>query len=187
MTAVFKLQLFLIVIICFYLKSSYGFKLPYNGVKIVTYGEPCQSPRYLPVSIEEPAKPVTEIVSPKWSCEHQPLKLNYRVISTEPIPYQSRKEYPISVEVPQMPQPLEIITPDSLQGKSYAYNIQVLPPPSVPISRRHDFDVQVPPSPSPISVPTPQSVNLLTGLTSKIDRILIPACQVTSSGCCNTA
>ncbi|EGI59378.1 hypothetical protein G5I_12476 [Acromyrmex echinatior] len=185
MMAVFKLQFFIIIIVCFHSKFSYGFKLPYNGVKIVTYGEPCQSPRYLPVSIEEPAKPVTEFVSSK-SYDYKPLKLNYQIISSKPIPYQPRMEYPIFVQVPQVPQPSEIITPDSLQGKSYAYNIQAVPPPSVPISRRYDFDFQVPSSPSPISVPTPQSVNLLTGLTSKIDRILIPACQATSS-CCNTA
>lgn len=33
---------------------------------------------------------------------------------------------------------------------------------------------------------TPQPVKLLSGLTSKIDRILIPACEVPFSSCCNT-
>ncbi|KYN03538.1 hypothetical protein ALC62_05665 [Cyphomyrmex costatus] len=190
MMAVFKLQFFIIIIVCFYSESSYGFKLPYGGAKIITYGEPCQSPRYLPVSIEVPAKPVTEFDLLESYNQQQPkLKLNYRAISyTKSIPDQPRREYPISVQT-EVPQPSKIIMPDRLQDKSYTYNIQTLPPPSVPISRRYDFDFQVPDSsPSSISVPTPQSVKLLTGLTSKIDRIIIPACQETSSSCnCNAA
>ncbi|XP_011685581.1 PREDICTED: uncharacterized protein LOC105448580 [Wasmannia auropunctata] len=192
MAAVLKLKFFIVIIVCFHSRSFYGFKLPdYNGAKIVTYGEPCHSPRYLPVTIEEPAKPVTEFVSPK-SCVYQPLKLNYRVISTKPIAYQPQAEYPISVQipqVPQVPQSEEIITPDPFQGKSYEYNIQALSSPPVPIStKRYNIDFQVPSSPSLISTePTPQSIKLLTGLTSKIDRILVPACQVSSSNRCNTA
>jgi len=114
----------------------------------------CSAIKYLQNNLQEPAKqePVPEFVSPK-PCVYQPLKLNYRVISTKPISYQPRVEYPISIQVPHVPQPLETITPDvmPLQGKSYAYNIQALPPPPVPISTRYDFDFQVPPSPSSIS------------------------------------
>lgn len=50
--AVFKVQSLIIIIVCFHSRSSYGFKLPYNGVEIVTYGEPCHPPRHLPVTIE---------------------------------------------------------------------------------------------------------------------------------------
>lgn len=50
--AIIKVQSFIIIIVCFHSRSSYGFKLPYNGVNIVTYGEPCHPPRYLPVTIE---------------------------------------------------------------------------------------------------------------------------------------
>lgn len=113
----------------------------------------CSANNYLQDNLQEPAEPVTESVLSK-PCTYQPLKLNYRMVSTEPsLPYQPRAKYPIAVQVPQVqqpPQPLEIITSDPLRGKSYTYNIQTLPPPSMPISRRYDFDFQVPPS-SPIS------------------------------------
>ncbi|XP_011874797.1 PREDICTED: uncharacterized protein LOC105565867 [Vollenhovia emeryi] len=192
MAALLKLQSFVIIIVCFHPRSSHGFTLPYDGVKIVTYGEPCHLPRYLPVTIEEPAEPVTELVLPDKPCAYRPLKLNYRVIATEPIPEQPYAEYPVAVEVPQAPQPtqlLEIITPDPLRGKSYAYNVQTpLSPPAEPISRTYDIDFQIPSLPISQEVPTPQSVKLLTGLTSKIDKVLIPACQNQgpSSSCCNT-
>ncbi|XP_028046562.1 uncharacterized protein LOC105830635 [Monomorium pharaonis] len=189
MATVFKS--FIVIIVCFHLRFSHGFKLPYDEVKIVTYGEPCHPSRYLPVTIEEPIKPVTERISPT-SCVYQPLKLNYRVITNKSIqPYQPQAEYPISIQVPQVSQSLaEIITPDLLRGKSYTYNIQTLPSPPVPISTRYDFDFQVPFSPISEAELTPQSVKpvkLLTGLTSRIDRVLLPACQVPSSSCCKSA
>lgn len=52
MAAVFKLQSFIMIIVCLHSRSSYGFKLPCNGVKIITYGEPCHPSRYMPVTIE---------------------------------------------------------------------------------------------------------------------------------------
>lgn len=103
--------------------------------------------KFLQNNFQEPENSVTKSVLPK-PCAYQPLKLNYRVISAEPNqPYQPRTEYPISIQVPRVPQPLDIIMPDPLRGKSYTYNIQTLPPSSVPISTRYDFDFQVPPSP----------------------------------------
>ncbi|XP_011631641.2 uncharacterized protein LOC105423561, partial [Pogonomyrmex barbatus] len=137
-------------------------------------------------NLQEPIKPVTELVLPTPPCVYQPLKLNYRIIPTEPsLPYQPQTEYPVSIQIPQVPESLEIVTSDPLRGKSYAYNIQTLPPPSVPITTRYDFDFQVPPSPIS-TTPTPQSMKLLTGLTSKIDKVLIPACELPSSSCCKT-
>lgn len=102
--------------------------------------------------LQEPAEPVTELVLPEPCRNYQPLKLKYRVTSTEPVFYQPQAEYPIAVEVPEVPQPLEIITPDQdFQGKSYTYSIQApLLPSSTPISRRYDFDFEVP-STSPVS------------------------------------
>ncbi|KAL0122417.1 hypothetical protein PUN28_007265 [Cardiocondyla obscurior] len=189
MATIFKLQFCTIVIACFYSRPSCGFKLPCNGVEVVTYGEPCHLPRYLPVTIEEPVEPVAKSILPE-PCAYRPLKLNYRVISTEPIPCQPRAEYPIEVEVPPVPVPQtsEIIKPDPFRGKFYRYNIQAPPPPSVPITRTYDCDLQIP-QPPLISktILTPKPVKLLTGLTSKIDRVLIPACQMPSSTCCNNA
>lgn len=95
---------------------------------------------------------MTELVSPTSPCAYRPLKLNYRVTDTdEPaIPHQPQAEYPISIQVPRVPEPLEIITPDPFRGKSYMYDIQDLPTPAAvePYSpRRYNFDFQLPPSP----------------------------------------
>jgi len=114
----------------------------------------CSANEYLQDNLQEPAKleQTESVLSKPCTATYQPLKLNYRVVSTEPnLPYQPRAEYPIAVQVPQVPpRPSSeiIITPDPLRGKSYTYNIQTLPPPSTPISRRYDFDFQVPPPPS---------------------------------------
>jgi len=80
---------------------------------------------------------------------YQPLRLNYRTISTEPVSsYQVQTKYPISVEIPEVPQSLKIAMPDILQRKSYEYNIQIPSPSSIPLLRNYNFDVQVPSPPS---------------------------------------
>ncbi|XP_029169300.1 uncharacterized protein LOC114939218 [Nylanderia fulva] len=189
MTAIRKLQYFFIIGIYFQLRFSCGlsYKLPYNGVKIVTYGEPCHPPRYLPVKIEEPVEPVRPVLSLPTPCTYQPLKLNYQVIVDKPIPYQSQQaKYSVSIQVPEVPVETvqEIVKPDPYRGKSYVYNTQAPPSPSVPILTSHNFDLYVPPSPTPTELPTPKPVKLLTGLTSRIDRVLIPACEAPAKCAC---
>ncbi|KAL6420143.1 hypothetical protein ACFW04_014088 [Cataglyphis niger] len=193
MAAMCKLQYFFIISVCLRLKFSYGFPsiLPYKGVKIVTYGEPCHSSRYLPVTIKEP---VTESITEKdlatSPCAYQPLKLNYRVIdNSSPIFYQPQAKYPVSIQVPEVPvESLEIVEkPDLYRGKSYVYNTQTpLSPITVPISTSYNFDLHVPPSPiTPTETSsTSQPVKLLTGLTSRIDRVLIPACELPAKCAC---
>jgi len=79
---------------------------------------------------------------------YQPLRLNYRTISTEPVSsYPVQTEYPISVEIPEVPQSLKIVTPNVMQ-RSYEYNIQIPSPPSIPFSRNYNIGVQLPPPPS---------------------------------------
>ncbi|EZA47589.1 hypothetical protein DMN91_004456 [Ooceraea biroi] len=176
----FKLQYLIILSVCLYSRFSYGFpyELLYNGAKIVTYGEPCYPTRYLSGKVEEPILPMA--TESTLSKVYQPLKLNYRVISTEPVSCPLQREYPISVEIPQIPQPLTIVTPDIFRGKSYEYNIQVPSFSPMPISRNYNFDVQVPLPPS-TTIPKYTNYKFLTNLTSKVDKILIPACEVPSS------
>lgn len=86
-------------------------------------------------------------------CTYQPLKLNYQVIADKPpISYQSQAKYPVSIQVPEVPEvpveSLEIVKSDPYRGKSYMYNIQSLSSPSVPISTSYNFDLHVP-SPPP--------------------------------------
>ncbi|EFN69576.1 hypothetical protein EAG_04522 [Camponotus floridanus] len=208
MVTMYKLQYLLIIGICLQLRFSYGrrfpYELPYNEVKIVTHGEPCYPSNYLPVTIEEPVlKPVSEdytLPATTQPCTYQPLKLNYQVIADKPpIPYQSQANYPVSIQIPEVPEvhevPVEsseIVKLDPYRGKSYTYNTQSLPSPSVPISTSYNFDLYVPPSPSSTSdaseIPTQsQSVKLLTGLTSRIDRVLIPACESPTKCACQVS
>ncbi|GAB1861844.1 DUF4794 domain-containing protein [Camponotus japonicus] len=202
MVTMYKLQYLLIIEICLQLRFSYGFphELPYNGVKIVTYGEPCYPSNYLPVTIEEPVlRPVSEdytLPTTTQPCTYQPLKLNYQVIVDEsPIPYQLQAKYPVSIQIPEVPEvPVEsseIVKLDPYRGKSYMYNTQSLSSPSVPISTSYNFDLHVP-SPSSTSdasgIPTQsQFVKLLTGLTSRIDRVLIPACESPTKCACQVS
>ncbi|XP_072755689.1 uncharacterized protein [Anoplolepis gracilipes] len=174
MAAMCKLQYLFIIGVYLQLRFSYvlSYKLPYNGVEIVTYGEPCHLSRYLPVTIEEPVKPVTEENVLRTPCVYQPLKLNYQVIDKSPIPYQLQAKYPISIEVPpKVPTKfLEVVKLDPHQRKSYTYNTQIPPPPPVPISTNYNFDLHVPSSPSSTTTDqVSQPVKLLTGLTAKIE------------------
>ncbi|XP_070169302.1 uncharacterized protein [Polyergus mexicanus] len=190
MAAMCKLQYLLIIGVCLQLRFSYGFpsRLPYNGIKIVTYGEPCHPSRYLPVTIKEPVRPVTENALSTTPCAYQPLKLNYQVIDQSPVFYQPQAKYPISIQVPKVEpvESLEIVKPDSYRGKSYIYNTQTpLSSISVPISTSYNFDLQVPSSPIQTEISsTSQPVKLLTGLTSRIDKVLIPACELPAKCAC---
>ncbi|XP_012215842.1 uncharacterized protein [Linepithema humile] len=183
MAALFKLQYLIIIIgVCLHLRSSYGFPLSCNGVQIITYGEPCYSSHQLPVTIEEP---VEEYVTEPSKSLYRPLKLNYRAISTEsPTCYQVQNEYPISIQVPQITEPLKIVTPDPYRGKSYKYDIQTPSIPCTPIPMSYNFDLQMPPPPPPSAISTPKPIKLLTDLTSKIDKVLIPACETSCIKTC---
>lgn len=56
MATTLRLQYFIVIItsVSLHARFSYGFfqESPYRGVKIVTHGEPCPIPHYLPVRIE---------------------------------------------------------------------------------------------------------------------------------------
>ncbi|XP_014469796.1 PREDICTED: uncharacterized protein LOC106741896 [Dinoponera quadriceps] len=156
---------------------------PYEGVKVVTRGEPCPEPRYLPVRIEKPAQAA---IAEKTASEklYQPLRLKYETINPLPRPQYLCQEYPISIEVPEV-QPREIATYISLPRKSYDYDIQI--PPTEQIPTCYNFDFQVLPS-NPTEAKMDWSYNrdfapLLNGLTSRIDRIVIPACENPSCSC----
>ncbi|XP_032681104.1 uncharacterized protein LOC116848769 [Odontomachus brunneus] len=178
MATALRLQYLIIVIgVSLHPISSHGFlhkfhESPYRGVKIVKHGEPCPTPYYLPVKIEVPARPVEETEPPK---PYQPLKLSYQTFNPLPRPQYLHQEYPVSIEVPEVPLP-EISTYVSLPMKSYEYNIQIPPPPIERIPTIYNFDLQaLPPSPTVITPMEP--LKFLTGLTSRIDRIVIPACE----------
>ncbi|XP_029032063.1 uncharacterized protein LOC114870939 [Osmia bicornis bicornis] len=144
-----------------------------DRVEIVTYGEPCVETRQLPIKIEGPKPPRQE--------EKIPVSLNFKVISdmfVEP----RRIEYPIEIDTScsTRSQSERTIMTDLLRGKTYTYNTYV-PPASYeqPEQKIYNYDVEV-----PISIKEnmdeyqEKRVQRLKGLTSRIDRILVPACEV---------
>ncbi|KAK2576285.1 hypothetical protein KPH14_005651 [Odynerus spinipes] len=160
-----------ILIISCVTSSAFSFPSAYNGVKIVTYGDPCMPLRQLPIQIEGPREPVPP---PK-----NPLKMNLQII---PIvkEYESPLPGPLPVAI-QVPQEAPAVAPDCRQGKSYGYNLEVpLTIPQDTSSKSYNFGLQVP-VPDEMKTASGQPIKPLTGLTSKVDRILVPACEVANS------
>ncbi|XP_076640712.1 uncharacterized protein LOC143352271 [Halictus rubicundus] len=158
----------------------------YERPKIVTYGEPCAASRQLPIMIEGPKPPVED--------QKIPLALDFRVISDMYVnPQPRRLEYPIAIETPLPPASptgrVVIQLEDALRGKSYAYDTYVPPVSYTPLpSKRYNFDVSVPVFNTNQEITPEEStsryVQRLRGLTTRIDRMLVPACEVSSSiGC----
>ncbi|EFN86654.1 hypothetical protein EAI_03687 [Harpegnathos saltator] len=151
MTTTLRLQCLIIIGLSLQPRFSHGFPVngsPYYGVKIVTHGEPCHTPHYLPVKIEVPAQPVEESIPQEF---YQPLKLSYQTFGLPP-PSQYLypiSQYPISIEMPpEAPSPKVPSCKVSLPTKSYEYNVQIPPPPTEQIPISYDFDLQVlPPNP----------------------------------------
>ncbi|CAK9819755.1 hypothetical protein ANTPLA_LOCUS10364 [Anthophora plagiata] len=157
------------------LKSCYSFD--YKGARIVTYGEPCVTTRSLPFEIEGP-RPL-----PKE--EKIPLSMNFKIVSDMYV-QPRRVEYPIAIEMPHSAtsQSEEVtMKDDTLRGKVYAYNTYV-PPATVdhPLpSKMYNYAVDVPVRIQEITYGSErQQVQRLKGLKSRIDRILVPACEVAS-------
>ncbi|XP_033341998.2 uncharacterized protein LOC117229554 [Megalopta genalis] len=163
--------------------------LVFDGPKIVTYGEPCVGPsRQLPIRIEGPKPPVEE--------QKVPLSLNLKIVSDMcSMPRSLRLEYPIVIQAPcpttttEWSRREEMLNKDTLRGKTYAYNTY-LPPvgdtvPFAPL-KKYNFliMVPVPVKENTSSPPTAKHVQRLKGLTTRIDRILVPACQVPQSRGC---
>ncbi|XP_076760971.1 uncharacterized protein LOC143429319 [Xylocopa sonorina] len=147
----------------------------YNDVKIVTYGDPCVTTRRFPFQIEGPKPPAIE--------EKIPVSLNIKVVPNVYV-QSRRKEYPLSIEIPcTTSSPLEkIIEEDTLRGKVYEYNTYVpsaANPPTPP--RNYNFMVDVPITTKATTCECgTKQVQPLKGLQSRIDRVLIPACEVSS-------
>ncbi|XP_076394568.1 uncharacterized protein LOC105661988 [Megachile rotundata] len=145
-----------------------------DGVQIVTYGDPCVVTRQLPIKIEGPKPPRQE--------QKIPISLNLKVVSDMLV--QPRKiEYPIEIEkaCTTPPSMERTSTVDTLRGKTYTYNTYV-PPASyvLPTQTNYNYAIEVP-------VPTKNNMEhyqekrvRLKGLTSRIDRVLVPACEVPS-------
>ncbi|XP_076303553.1 uncharacterized protein LOC143221843 [Lasioglossum baleicum] len=152
----------------------------YDRPTIVTYGEPCVASRQLPIMIEGPKPPV--------EAQRVPLTMDFKVISDMYVnPNPRRLEYPIAIDVP-LPPPSPrsdiVLQEDTLRGRSYAYNTYI-PPASdtlLPL-KQYNFDVRVPISKQEIipEAATSRYVQRLRGLSTRIDRVLVPACEVSSS------
>ncbi|XP_026295090.1 uncharacterized protein LOC724555 [Apis mellifera] len=158
------------------LESCYS--LDYNGAKIVTYGEPCVTSRRLPFQIEGPKSPQKE--------EKIPVSLNFKMIPDTYI-QPHRIEYPISLDIPcstSSPSEKKYVE-DTLRGKVYAYNTYIPPvnsPPS-PSVKNYNFKIENVPITTKNNYNSEcemKQVQRLKGLQSRIDRILVPACEVSS-------
>ncbi|XP_050479512.1 uncharacterized protein LOC126868268 [Bombus huntii] len=161
----------------FCLKSCYS--LDCNGAKIVTYGEPCVTARRLPFQIQGP-KPCSKE-------EKAPVSLNFKVV-TDTYTQPRHIEYPISVDMPTTTSSPsgKLSMEDTLRGEVYAYNTYVPPAvnPSLP-SKNYNFQVENPITTNDVTSDDEceTKVKRLKGLQSRIDRILVPACEVSSLSC----
>ncbi|CAL7937104.1 unnamed protein product [Xylocopa violacea] len=147
----------------------------YNNVKIVTYGDPCVTTRRFPFQIEGPKPPAIE--------EKIPVSLNIKVVPNVYV-QPRRMEYPLSIEMPcTTSSPSEkLINEDTLRGKVYEYNTYVpsVTNPPAP-SRNYNFMIDVPvTTKTTTSECETKQVQPLKGLQSRIDRVLIPACEISS-------
>ncbi|XP_078047704.1 uncharacterized protein LOC144475565 [Augochlora pura] len=180
-----RMLIWLLIGVCF----RHCHSLVYDRPKIVTYGEPCVASRQLqlPVTIEGPKPPVED--------QKIPLSLDLKVVSDMYAQPRSRRiEYPIAVDIPYLKTTTlskeEIIqNEDTLRGKTYAYDTY-LPPVGDTVSflpsKKYNFQVNVPVSIKEItSNPSaPKYVERLKGLTTRVDRVLLPACEVSQSRGC---
>ncbi|XP_076675597.1 uncharacterized protein LOC143372865 [Andrena cerasifolii] len=152
-----------------------------DRAKIVTYGEPCVEPRQLPIKIEGPMPPTEEV--------KVPVSLDFRVISDMYVQPPRPAEYPIAIQVPCATESLSklIATEDPLRGKSYAYNSYVPPAANpLPLPKNYDFAVDIPVATKQIACErSEEAVPRLKGLVPRVDRILVPACQQSSSCPCS--
>ncbi|XP_031839629.1 uncharacterized protein LOC116430091 [Nomia melanderi] len=161
------------------LEGCYG--LSYDRPEIVTYGEPCAPGRQLPITVEGPKPPV--------ETQKIPLSLNFKV-ATDMSAKPRRLEYPIAIDVPVpklSPMERTIVEEDALRGKSYAYDTYVPPANhAIPLPRNYNFAVNLPVSIEKVvpEKPTERFVKRLTGLATRVDRVLVPACELSSSSRC---
>ncbi|XP_017796415.1 PREDICTED: uncharacterized protein LOC108577734 [Habropoda laboriosa] len=158
------------------LKSCYSLSFDYKGARIVTYGEPCATTRRLPFDIEGPKPPPKE--------EKIPVSMNFKIVSDMYV-QPRRVEYPIAIEMP-CPTSLQsekIVMEDTLRGRAYAYNTYIPPPANLPSPlKSYNYDVEVPMKMQHITHGCKMhQIQRLEGLRSKIDRVLVPACEVSSS------
>ncbi|XP_015593154.1 uncharacterized protein LOC107266798 [Cephus cinctus] len=166
--------------------------------QVVTYGEPCASGISLPYSVQIPKLPPSEVSERgriydyciQGPASSGPVNLGF--------------EAPIKIETPQISRSLS----DTLRGRSYGVNVEKPQPnlgpvrhsfnfgiqksvPSQRQSKGFDYGIEVQPgivpqdynfAPLPYAVQTPvehrSAPSFLTGLTSKVDRILLPASEV---------
>ncbi|KZC12540.1 PREDICTED: uncharacterized protein LOC107190703 [Dufourea novaeangliae] len=157
----------------------------YDRPKVVTYGEPCIASRQFPIRIEgpKPAMPEQKI----------PLSLDFRVVSEMYVEPRRRVEYPIAIDAPcpTTSSPSERIIVDDdvlrLRGKTYAYSTYVPPAEDTPTpSKYYNFSVNIPITSKEITSeqPTERYVQRLRGLATRVDRVLVPACEVSQAYRC---
>ncbi|KAG7199992.1 hypothetical protein KM043_014416 [Ampulex compressa] len=96
------------------------------------------------------------------------------------------RQLPFQIEFPKPPPvvyDLTIYERDTLRGKSYGYNVEVPPTVTIPPGKNYNFDIKVPcPKPrTQMGVIVQEPVRYLQGLTTKVDRVLVPACEFPSS------
>ncbi|XP_076177124.1 uncharacterized protein LOC143151660 [Ptiloglossa arizonensis] len=162
--------------IAFYSISNFGccYSYVYDRSQIMTYTEPFVSSSQLPIAVKTPQALVIE--------ETVPLSLNSEIVPDTYV--QSRLiENPLTVEVSDLlPQPSQrmIVVNEPVQTTSYALNTYALPV---------DYAAQTPTSYTmAVEVPVAKQVDIspkpkdgfyqrLKGLTTHVDRVLVPACN----------
>ncbi|XP_076237078.1 uncharacterized protein LOC143180914 [Calliopsis andreniformis] len=152
----------------------------HDRAEVVTYGEPCVTSRQLPIRIEGQRAFVRE--------EKIPVSLNFRAISDMYTVPPRHVEYPITILTPRITYTAASLSEqnnqeDPLRGKFYTYNTYVLPAVHLSaLTKNYNFAVDVPISSQQIVTEQLEEkcVPRLKGLTSRVDRILVPACQISS-------
>ncbi|XP_026668952.1 uncharacterized protein LOC113464259 [Ceratina calcarata] len=157
-----------------------------NGAEIVTYGEPCVTLHKYPFQIEGPkVVQAEETVQINVPAPMQFIKIvpNTYVANT----YQPRRvEYPMTVETPRVisKSAENIVIENTGHKKVYEYTVQVpsaVNPP--PPSRNYNYEIEAPVPTKDVTVECETRETIpqrLTGLESRIDRVLVPACEVPS-------
>ncbi|XP_076620367.1 uncharacterized protein LOC143341365 [Colletes latitarsis] len=170
------------IFIAFCLVSNFKncYSHEYDRAKIVTYGDPCIVSRQLPIKIEGPKPPAKE--------EKIPISLDFRIVSDMYVkPH--RVEYPIAIDVPQTtPSPSEkSIANYTSEKTSYVYNTYVPQTANIQVPpKNYNFAVQVPVQIKHVDPERHEGIfyQRLRGLASHVDRILVPACEVSPSYKC---
>ncbi|XP_053972939.1 uncharacterized protein LOC128873396 [Hylaeus volcanicus] len=162
--------------------SIFNFECCYSHdrPKIVTYGDPCIATRQLPIKIEGPKPPVED--------EKIPVSLNFRVVSDMYV-QPRRDEYSITIDVPSTSiksQSDSVIIDDTSRGTFYTYNTHVPPAVEAPPASKH-YNFVIDETVRNIDIPqgNEQSEGMfyqrLKGLRTRIDTVLVPACEVQTS------